>query len=244
MKLKVNDIEEFCELIKAVNKIVPDAKFIVDENGCQVKVINDSQTIRAFFSSQSLESEESVEFCFKDIMNLKQSLEMISNIEDENFAELDFNGTFISYKNNVKFKLKVVKEDIIERYITKDLKTKLEKVFKFMFELEKMKQVLQCVNIVSNSDSKVYISENNGKVIAEIDDKTNKMANSVGIPISDELDGTIESPIPLMIENFQAFTTLGVADEIEVTFTDKNVFEVRSEYESIKMYLITTILKK
>ena len=69
------------------------------------------------------------------------------------------------------------------------------------------------------------------------------MANSVGIPIAEDLeDGSIDSPIAVSIDNFQAFVTLP-SDDIEVTYTDKSVFEIRSEYEGINLYMISTTLK-
>ena len=244
MKLQVNDIEVFNEMLKSIVKIVPDAQFVVNSEKVEVKVINDSQTIRAFFTSTSLTCDEDVTFCFKDVINLKKSIELIVNIEDESDCELEFNGSFISYANDVKFKMKVVKSDIIDQYITTDISTKLKKEFSFSMEPDKIRQVIQCTNIVNDPDSKVYFSCADDNVICEIDNKTNKMANSVGIPIADDLDGEIENPIIMSVDNFQSFGVL-TSDEIEITYTDKNVFEIRSEYEdSIQLYMIATTLKQ
>lgn len=243
MKIKINDISNFDELIKAVTKLVPDAQFEVNAEGVKIKVINESQTIRAYFTSDCMTSTEEVTFCFKDLQNLKKSVDLISSIEDETECILDFNKTFLSYSEDVKFKLKVVKSDIIEQYITKDITTELKEVFKFTTEPMQIKQVLQCANIVNDSDSKVYFSESDGKVICEVDDKTNTMANSVGIPISEDLAGDIENPIAMTIDNFQSVAILP-GDDIELTYTDKNVFEVRCNYDdAIDLYMIATTLK-
>ena len=245
MKIKITDIDVFDELIKSVVKIVPDVKFVISNENVQVKVINGSQTIRAFFESDcmTVDNDEVVEICFKDILTLKKSVDLIKTVEDEDECELDFDGSFISYKNDVKFKLKVVKPEIIEQYVTTDIKTKLKKVFSFDIESDDIKQVLQCANIVSDSDSKIYISTNeNGKVIAEVDDQTNRMSNSIGIPISDDLDGTIDKPVALTIDNFQAINTLP-SDDIVVRYTDKSVFDVKSSSDNIKLYMIITTIK-
>lgn len=243
MNININDIEIFDTLVKAVVRVVPDAQFEVDSEGVKIKVINESQTIRAYFKSGCMTSEEPVKFCFKDILNLNKSVGLIASIEDESECDLEFNNSFLSYSNDVKFKLKVVKPDIIEQYITTDISTKLNEVFSFETDPQKIRQVLQCTNIVNDSDSKVYFSEQNGKVICEIDDKNNTMANSVGVPVSDDLNGSIENPVPMTIENFQSFAILP-ADEIKVTYTDKSVFEVRCDYESsIELYMIATTLK-
>lgn len=243
MKITINDIEVFDELVKAIVRIVPDAQFELTTEGVQVKVMNDSQTIRAYFKSDCMTASEDVTFCFKDLLNLKKSVNLVSNIEGETSCIMDFNKSFLAYKNDVTFKLKVVKPDIIEQYITKDITTKLESVFNFVTEPENIRQVIQCTNIVNDSDSKVYLSETNDKVICEIDDKTNKMANSIGVPISNEIDGTIESPIAMTVENFQSFAILPV-DEIFVSYTDKSVFEIKCNYEnSIELYMISTTVK-
>jgi hypothetical protein len=243
MNIKINDIEVFDELIKSVVRIVPDAQFEVDREGVKLKVINDSQTIRAFFKSDCMIADEPVTFCFKDLLNLKKSVDLISSIEGETECELDFNNTFLVYKNDVKFKLKVVKSDVIENYITADITAELKEIFSFETEPENIKQVIQCTNIVNDTDCRVYFSQSDDKVICEIDDKTNVMANSVGVPISDSITGEIDKPIAMSIDNFQAFSILP-CDNIEVTYTDKNVFEIKCNYEnSIELYMIATTLK-
>jgi len=243
MIININDIEVFDELIKAVVRIVPDAQFEVDSEGVQLKVMNDSQTIRAYFKSDCMTSKEAVTFCFKDLLNLKKSVGLIAAIEDEVQCDLEFNNTFLTYKNDVKFKLKVVKPDIIQDYITEDIKTKLKSVFSFETEPEFIKQVIQCTNIVNDNDCKVYFTQSEDKVICEIDDKMNTMANSVGIPVSDNIEGSIDKAIAMSVDNFQAFSVLP-ADTININYTDKNVFEVRSKFDdSIELYMITTTLK-
>jgi len=245
MNIKINDIEIFDELIKAVVRIVPDAQFEINAEGVNLKVINDSQTIRAFFKSDCMTSDENVTFCFKDLLNLKKSVDLIPMIEGDNECEIKFNKSFLEYKSDVKFKLKVVKSDIIENYITKDITAELAPLFTFETETENIKQVIQCTNIVNDNDCKVYFSKSDeDKVICEIDDKTNTMANSVGIPISDDIDVDIDKPIAMSIDNFQSFAILPGADVINVCYTDKNVFEIRCNYQdSIELYMIATTLK-
>jgi hypothetical protein len=246
-KIKINDIGVFNKMITSVSKIVQDAKFIFTKDGdVKVNVINSAQTIRAFFTAKGIvEVDEEIEFCFKDILTLKKSIDLISKFECCEDAVLDFDGTFISYKNEVKFKLKAVKSEIIEQYITTEIKTKLEPVFSFNTTDETIKQVVQCSNIVNNPDAKIYISKNKENIIAEVDDAQNKMSNSIAVPISDDFDGEIGKPVALTVENFLALNTLKPLDEINVTYTDKSVFEVRvvDDTDFIELYMIITTVK-
>jgi hypothetical protein len=138
-----------------------------------------------------------------------------------------------------------VKSEIIEQYITTEIKTKLEPVFSFNTTDETIKQVVQCSNIVNNPDAKIYISKNKENIIAEVDDAQNKMSNSIAVPISDDFDGEIGKPVALTVENFLALNTLKPLDEINVTYTDKSVFEVRvvDDTDFIELYMIITTVK-
>lgn len=253
MKLAVKNVKGFELFLKSIIKIIPSmdegCKFTVTNKETKVNILNGSRSVRAFFTTDALTtvSDKKIEFCFKNIATLIKSISLISNIEDEDEVELDFTGTFLKYENSVKFKLKTCKDDDVRMYMTEERKTKLDPVFSFETSPLQIKRVLDNVNICGNTDAKLYLSKNeNDEVLAEVDDKTSEYSNSVGIPISDEIDGDINEVICIFLDNFALFNIVP-SDEISVTYNKQKVLVVESEMDyddiTIKMDMITSTAK-
>ena len=246
MKISVKNLAAAIAFIAAAMRVVPDGKFIFSKGGCSLKMINEAQTIRAFLSTDSVHGDEDSEFAFQDMSKLHKSLSLISNVENKTACELEFDGSSVRYASDVDFKLKVVRPDIIERYVTQDITAKLSKVYSFSTTSDLVKRALQCTAIVNDPDSKVYFSKSGSKVLAEIDDKKNSLANRVAVPISDSIDGCLSEAAAITLDNFKSFNLL-TSNKIDVTYTDKRVFEIRSEQtvedHKISLYLISTTIK-
>lgn len=246
MLLNINNIEVFSTFLDCISRNVPSCKFIINSNITKVFAINDNKTIRLLTNTNSLTCEQEVSFCFGELIKLKQSINLIKNINKVNNCVIDFNNTFISYNNNVKFKLKVIKEDIISRYISQDLKTKLQYNYKFNTTSGYIKNILNSINIINNSDSKIYFSCNDNLVIAEIDDKTNNICDSLGIPIGKLIEGSVNKVVCIPIESFKSFNTL-VSDDINIGLVNDISMIVNSRYNEgdtfIELSILCSILK-
>ena len=53
--------QEFLSFVNSVLKIVPSAKFSVDSDGCVIRSVNESGTVKAFFTIKSVKSKERME---------------------------------------------------------------------------------------------------------------------------------------------------------------------------------------
>ena len=240
MNLEIKNVDTFLVFLRSVLQIVPGqiagAKFEVGPNGTEVKVVNESKTVRSYFSTNSLMAEEDTIFYFQDITKLLKSVSLIRDIEESTIATIEFDTQFLRYKNNIKFKLKVVKSDAVERYCTSPIKTELLPIYSFLTGHNKIKKVIQCSGIVDDTEAKVYLSKHNDGIIAEIDDKRNKLTDSVGIPIADAVDGEVTDVVCVNFDNFRLFTILPV-DNIIVILTNKNVITVNSKYTEGDSYI-------
>jgi len=246
MKITVKNIAAANSFMAAAMRIVPDGKFIFSKGSCNLKMINESQTIRAFLSTDAMAADEDGEFSFQDISKLHKSIGLIAAVEDKTSTDIEFDGAFVKYKADVNFKLRTVKPEIIERYVTNDITAKLEEVYSFTTSSDLIKRALQCTAIVNDADSKVYFSKSGKKVVAEIDDKKNKLANNIAVPIAHDMEGNLTEVVAITLDNFKSFNLIP-ADKINVSYTDKKVFVIKSEQEvescKIQLYLISTTIK-
>lgn len=215
MILNINNISVFSTFLDCISRNVPSCKFFINSQETNVYCINDSKTVRLILNTNSITSDEDVNFCFNEIVKLRQSVNLIKNVNNIDSCQLNFDNTFISYNNNIKFKLKVIKEDIILKYISQNIKTELKYNYKFNTTSSYIKSILSNINIVNNSNSKIYFSCKDNLVIAEIDDKTNNICDSLGIPIGKLTEGVIDKVVCIPIESFKAFNTLN-SDSIHV----------------------------
>jgi len=248
-KIHVKDVEVFETLVGSLLRIVPSCKFIIDDSGIKVRLITESKGLRGFFKSDSVTCDKKIELSFGDLSKFYKSLALISNIEDSTSCELDYDNTFVSYHNRVKFKLKTIKEDVIERFISPtDITTKFDNQYTMTTSEENIKKVLQCVNIVDDSDSKIYFIKSENGILCEIDNKLNKMSDSIGLPICDNkhISGEVQSVVQLTLENFRAFGILS-SDNIKISITQQKVIVVQSGIQinnyKLGMRLYCSILK-
>jgi len=251
MKLRITNLDSFIDFINCASKLVPSCKFEISTTETKIYTISDNKTIRLSLNTNALISKETdCSFCFQEITKLARVLSLIKDTENINECDLEFNNTFIMYNNSVNFKLKVAKSDIIEKYISKALNIQLQPIYTFKTTREKIKQIISQNNVIfsNSSESKLYFSKNNNNfIVAEIDNKNNTLSDSIGIPIGELIFGDVSKTVSTTIDNFKAFNLLDT-EEVYISLTDKNVFEVKSSIQLdnncyINMYMINSILK-
>ena len=240
MDFNITDVDTFIVFLRSVLQVVPGqiagAKFEVGTESTEVKVVNESKTVRSYFTTNSITAEEDTVFFFQDITKLLKSVSLIRDIEENKTATLKFDTQFIRYNNNVKFKLKVVMAAAVERYCTTPITAKLTPIYSFVTGQDQIKKIIQCTGIVDDTDARVYFSKHNEGIIAEIDDKRNKLTDSVGLPISDKVTGEVTEVVCVSFDNFRHFTILPV-DNIVVILTDKKVVMINSKYTRGDKYI-------
>jgi hypothetical protein len=240
MDFQIKNIDAMIVFLRSVLQVVPGqiagAKFEVGVEATEVKVVNESKTVRSYFTTNSITAAEDTIFYFQDITKLLKSIILIKDIEGNATPTLKFDGQFLRYSNTIKFKLKVVKSEAIERYCTKPITATLTPIYSFVTGQSQLKKIVQCTGIVDDTEAQIYLSKHNDTIIAEIDDKKSKLTDSVGLPISNQINGDVEDVICVNFDNFKLFTVLPV-DNIVVILTDKKVLMVNSKYQNGDSYI-------
>ena len=247
MKIEIKNLGGFLTLVNTLQKMVPGAKFTVDRNGVRVKAITDNKTVRAFLSSGCAVSDAEVEFCFSDLMKLHKVMLLVKNVTGGNSCELNCTGAFLMHDGDASFKLRLVKPEIVERFMSQDLKQELSEVFSITTDTESMRTVVQNLSVVDEESSKVYVYMKKGRMVAELDDKLNAMSNSVSVPFGrpDSLTGDTSKVVTVGFETFKLFNVLP-SDSIKLAFTNANVFDVSAvsnDGSDITMRMICAVLK-
>ena len=241
-KITIKSLENFLIFLSTISKIVPAVKFNIDQNKTIVNAQNESKTIRLNGETDCMVSDKPMSFAFNDIIKLHNTFSIIKDVDTNPDIKLDFNGTFISYKGLTKFKLKCVKEDIMIMYISSPLKTTLENIFTFEINPTDYKSSLKMGNILSGCDDiKIYLIQENDRILAEFDDKSNKFSDSVTYPLSNKVTGNIDKPIIVSQDVYRIFGVIP-SSNVEVNLTNKNVLQVNTKREDEKSYIDLNII--
>lgn len=214
MKLKIKSIEGFHSFIKSIKSVADGAVFIVSKNGCVVKSRNESASIRAYFRTNVVQvdgTDDIVHLPMLDLSKMLQAVKMVVETSKDD-ADIMFNVTkqFLTYNGKAKFKLKVYNEAHLAFHTTNDIKQTTDSVFNFSISSDLFKYLLRYKGITGEKDPKIYFYEKDGNIIAEHDDKTQNLIDSVGITLTDEFEGELRNPLCININNnFSKFNPLG-----------------------------------
>lgn len=258
MKLKVNSLRGLYELVKSVKSIANGALFVINENGCVVKSINESKSIRAFFRTnvwvaQTDEDDSVIRLPILDLAKLLQAIKVTIETSGEvDTAEFNITKQFISHTGRAKFKLKLSSEAHLMFYTTEDLKTATTDMFTTDITNDNFRYVMKYKSITGDKDPKIYIFLKDGIVYCEHDDKTQNLVDSLGMEVSKTFTGSLSAPICININNnFSKFNPLG-ADKIQIALQELNgkpaFVKIRSrrdfENSVIAVELVSKILEK
>lgn len=258
MKLKVNSLKGLYELVKSVKSIANGALFVVNENGCVVKSINESKSIRAFFRTnvwvtQTDEDDSTIRIPILDLAKLLQAIKVtIETNGDSDTAEFQITKQFITHSGRAKFKLKLSSEAHLMFYTTEDIKTQTKDMFTTDITNDMFRYVMKYKSITGDKDPKIYVFLKDGVVYCEHDDKTQNLIDSLGIEVSKDYTGALSTPICININNnFSKFNPLG-AEKIQIALQELNgkpaFVKVRSrkdfENSIVAVELVSKILEK
>lgn len=234
MKLRIENIKVFNTFLASVSKLINSAEFEVSKD--VAKVCASNEVLRGFFSTNAIllpedSDEPSVKFCVGEVNRLHKVMTMVArDVVDGTVFELDFDGTFISYDGTPSFRLKTVKRELIEKYITQPVKSELRVGFSFMTSSKDIRSVVQASNIISGDNNKVYFSKRGESVFAEVDDKSVSFNDSIAIPISPMVEGNIPRVLAIRMDDFISFALLECGD-ISVKNINETFFRVDSRVD-------------
>jgi hypothetical protein len=159
--------------------------------------------------------------------------------------ESDF---FISYqhpflkfsKDGVKFSFSTVKPEVVEYTGARSLSRELTNIHGFVITDKNITKASSLSSITNLAKPRVYMykekTNGNEYIVAEINDKTLQVSDSVGIPVSNKFDGEWLDYICVPLEAFKLFNIIP-SEEISVNMTKERMIIVNSsnEYNTVKL---------
>lgn len=150
-------------------------------------------------------------------------------------------------KDGVKFKFTTIKEDVIEYTKPTSLTRELTDDYGFTISAKMVSRVAEISSITALDKPKVYIykeTHDSGEyIVAEVDDKTQKLSDSIGIPVTSNFFGDWYGHICLILDAFKLFNLIP-SEEITVAMTKEKAISVKSSNEFNSVHIITQGLKK
>lgn len=150
-------------------------------------------------------------------------------------------------KDGVKFKFSTIKEDVIEYTKPTSLTRELTDDYGFTISAKMVSRVAEISSITVLDKPKVYIykekHESGEYIVAEVDDKTQKLSDSIGIPVTRDFFGDWYGHICLILDAFKLFNLIP-SEEIKVAMTKEKAISVKSSNEFNSVHIITQGLKK
>lgn len=246
------ELVEALVFLKAVCKVIPSGiggcKFNITPEECTTALINESETVRSFLSTNAMTSPVPIEFSFQDVTKLVKVLGSFSKGTKNNVIEIMFNDNHLAYKGEIDFKLKTVQYEKIEKYVSKGLKSELKDLWNAELQSALMANIASYSSIIYSTGNKMNLTQRGADdVIATVIDPNNKFSDTIGLPIGKLRTGNIETPLWISIDTFSLFSLIP-AESVQIAFTDKNVLTVNSGCRTedgiyIKNFMVSTVLK-
>ena len=184
-----------------------------------------------------------------NIINIKRLLTGFDCLGDDGEFSLHVERNNITCyskndKENTKFKYHLVDDGII-----KESPVKIESIASLVFDtsfdipLNKIKQIMSAYSFASDV-SKIYFYSNDGKIYADINDKTMQNVDNVSLLISDSYEGNDLEPISIKIEVFKSLNSS--KQPIKVKISDKSkvfVFSTNEDNVVEIKYIISALVK-
>lgn len=237
-KLTVKNISLFSNFLGAICKLVNSCKFIIDENECTVMSVDESKVFRVYFKTNSIVSDEKVEFCLGELNKFNRSISTLKDFKgDDNTSEITFDGNFLKSKDKVKFSLKLIKEEVIKRLIATEMKMKLETTHGFTLSNVLMKKFCSMTFITIDENShKVYLYKENDAIVGELNNKAANICDSISIPISNDYFGEWSTPILTKLDTFRLWNLLD-APEIKINIVKQGAYIIHNEVCKDDLYV-------
>lgn len=223
-------------VLEPVGKIQDSFTLILKNNTFRVLCSSPSFKLR-IYGPLDYNTDSEVRLNFADIKKFTRALKFI---KDEN-PIFEFDDAKITYKSSdgVKFVY-----HLIDSFSAKKVDVNEEKLaalkydIEFLLEASAIKQIMNAASISNIEEKKIYFYTNEGKVFAEINDKSQSKVDSVSFPVSDIYTGTALQPTSI---NYDIIRNLN-GDDIVVRASKQYInLERNDEY---KFNLVSTCFTK
>lgn len=247
MKINIQNIDSLIIFLNSIVKYVPSIQLILNKDFSNIKSTNGIS--RAFFTTNILVNNDINEniIYINDLSKFIKLLYMLKTYEkDKKQFQFDIINNKIVYDGICKFSFKLSIKDIIEKYITNDIKSVLNIAYTFKIPIENYKSALNYFNIFQTENSKIYLSADGKFLYGEIDCKQKTIDNEL---ISNY--NTIKIPLcntnyiinDLYAINLENFKTLFLFDEeLELNIVKEGIIIANNNIKlENNLYIKTTI---
>lgn len=186
-----------------------------------------------------------------NIINIKKFLTGLDCLGD------DGEFTMTIEKNNIKCQSKNdetaenahFKYHLVDDGIIKESTVKIENIIKLNFdtvfdiELSKLRQIMSGYSFVSDV-TKIYFYTKDGRVYAEIDDKTMQNVDNISLMLSSNYQGKDIEPISIKIEVFKSLISSKYPVKVKINDEMKIFVFTTKEDENVELkYIVSALVK-
>lgn len=242
--------KEFLEkLLKPVNRLTESCVLKANKDGL-FTVCSSTDTTVILYAKIKLDTniEEPLRLNLISIKKLLSGLDCLGN-DGEFSIECSQNNIKCSVKNddgeNTHFKYHLVDDTVV-----RECPVKIDKIAKLDFDTifsitnSKIKQIMAGYAFASDL-TKIYFYTKDGKVYAEINDKTLQNVDNITLKISDEYTGSeISNPLPINTEVFKNLATCRTDVNVKINNQFKVfIFQNRDDNDVELKYIVSALVK-
>lgn len=235
------------------------------------KNTKDFSTARLLLDTNALVLDENVEhefikICLRDINAFRSSINIITIVEQKNEAILNVAESigdnnivyakYIEYKGKTKFKLISVDPQVIEQFISTDLKTELPENWSFNIDPSRLDIIQNRTgNIVNTQDDvSIYIypeyceETETTRVIVDLNARKSTYINSIALPIAEESNGELPEDTKEIAIHESSFRLMNIlrtnkSEDLYCFYSCKyNIFFIRSMVQNEEGFWIKSRL--
>lgn len=212
--------------------------------------IKDEDLIDTDYNERTRKNEEiygEKRIFIKDLVKFQRLLDM----NDLDTFTFEIKNNYIYFKSSkvsgAKFFLGDKNIAKAARRYNPSLFSKLSRDFKMTVDKATLKQIIQASSFVSSTVAKVYLFENNGTILAEINDKKLVDVDNLTIPIGTEFTGKLYGKAIISMPSFSSlYLTDQIIIENALIGTMPNATEVifmTMQYEGVVLKYLLNSLK-
>lgn len=269
IKITIHDLKSFENFLSVACKFVQQGQLVITKDKCSLycKNLKDFSSARLLLDTNLMtinndQSIDMIKVCLRDITAFRSSINIIELVENKNQAELelqeeqqnDINEIFaktINYKGKAKFKLITIDYQVIEQYISTELKQQItNKDWEFNIDPTRLDIIQNRTNNIVNvqDDVSVYLYGKDNQVIVDLTAKKATYINSIALPIADNYKGNLPKDLPEVAIHESSFRILNIlrvtnSEDLTCFFTsDFNLFMVESQLKIDDNYWIKSRL--
>lgn len=219
-KLKIADFDMFVESMKALTSAVEGIKLIVGSE--QTKVMAKNPVARLKMTTNALTSDEDIEFCIHDLPSFVKVLQIgQAKLGEKDKISLEIADGFIKIDSKpYKAKFALVKEEVILNYVDKEFNAELDEQCTFVTTADNIKELRRSAFIFPDINvARIYLftdSGNNGKLKAELNNRSNPYSNAITVDFGQIQSGELKEDIILNFDRIDMFTLFDKVKEIEM----------------------------